>query len=38
MSTIGSSLDAYFGELRTSFDVEIDSSAVEQVDPWATAY
>jgi hypothetical protein len=38
MSAIGSGLDAYFEELRTRFDIEIDSSAVEQVDPWATVY
>ena len=38
ISVISESLDEYFMELWSRYDVEIDSSAVVRVDPWATAY
>jgi len=38
MSTISSSLDGYIGELQERYEIEIDSSAVARVDPWASVY
>lgn len=38
ISMISANLDEYFVELWSRYDVEIDSSAVVRVDPWATAY
>jgi len=38
ISRIAASLDDYLGELRGRYEIEIDSSAVEQVDPWSSTY
>jgi len=38
LSIISSNLEEYFLELWSRYDVEIDSTAVIQIDPWATVY
>jgi len=38
LDIISSSLEEYFMELWSHSDVEIDSTAVDQIDPWATVY